>query len=147
MWKRAVLFFLELPPLGFPDKSMSARVCNGLRNVNTYAVLVYTVYGRGGGCTRYCVRSASSAAGVTRENQFTGDFGNRRGWLPHIVWGLCDLIHKDCGRVDKWGAITGDWGDVGLMSHDRGVPNRLPVRGVRHVGCQLLRVCDHSSMH
>lgn len=64
-------------------------------------------------------------ADVTREREFTGDIGNRGRWLPHIVLTLRDLIHKDRGRVDKWGAGSEDWGDVGLMSHDRGSPTGL----------------------
>ena len=49
--------------------------------------------------------------------------------------------------MDKWGASTEDACDVGLMSHDRGHPNRLLVHGVRHLVCPLQVIRDHGSMH
>ena len=61
---------------------------------------------------------------MTRERQSTGDFGNR-GWrLPRIVLELHDLIGRDCGRVDEWGAYC--------------------AIGVTLVLCPMTRVCQPS---
>jgi hypothetical protein len=64
----------------------------------------------------------SSGEDVTREREFAGDIDHRRRRLPHIVRTLRDLIQNDWRRVDNWGAGREDWGDVGLMSHDKGFP-------------------------
>ena len=78
--------------------------------------------GHGRGCTRYWVLGESLVADVTRKREFTGHFGNRGRRLPGFVLYLRDLIGKDCGSVDEWGARSQTWRDVGLMSHDRGLP-------------------------
>jgi hypothetical protein len=64
-------------------------------------------------------------ADATREKESTGDFGNRGRRLPSIAQYLRDLIGKDCGCVDEWGARCEDGCDVGFMSHDMGLPTGL----------------------
>ena len=88
-------------------------------------------------------------ADATRERESTGDFGNRGKRLPSIAQYLRDLIGKDGGCVDEWGARSEDGCDVGLMSHDRGLPTGLLAMecGTERFGYGYGAPVDYTHMH
>lgn len=82
------------------------------------------------------------------ERESTGDIGNWSWRSPRFPLYLRDLIGKGCGRVDEWGARCADWRDVGLMSHDRGLPTAFKSMecGMAHFGRAQCRFTLHPGL-